>query len=185
MKKYLVLIMMAFLLLFEGASAEIVDEATQDKMTNFNYWLDQISPMPEAIDGDICRKDWDAYKKDMNQLAVYIVNANEAIKDVQLHFPIDLWYIYNTISAQPICGIVKFAGDAFSVAKTSAVSNEEKMGILKNDDICMCWNLATGRDEPTGFYKDGACRCTYGTKAYSPNIGLNVEWFTDTTSDKK
>ena len=65
------------------------------------------------------------------------------------------------------------AEDAFGIADVSRISNEEKMGLRENDDLCLCWNIATGREEPTGFWKDGACRCTYGIRNYDPNIGRN------------
>jgi hypothetical protein len=45
------------------------------------------------------------------------------------------------------------------------------MGINENEDLCPCWNIATGREELTGFYKDGACRCTFGVRNLNPNIG--------------
>lgn len=183
MKKYwFISVILVVLIMIGSASAEIVDDKTVQSMTEFNTWMSKIAAMPAVIDNDICEQNWEAYKQDMNKLANYIIQANTLIKDVQLYYPIDLWYVYNQISANPVCGLVRAAGDSFDVAQTSSISNQEKMGILESDDVCMCWNIATGRDEPTGFYKDGACRCTYGTKAYSPNIGRNdVPWFTDTT----
>jgi len=108
----------------------------------------------------------------MTQLAQKIIDANAIIKDVQLYYPLDLWIVYNRISANPVCGAGAYAMEAFGVADVSRVSNEERMGVRENEDLCLCWNIATGREELTGFWKDGACRCTYGIRNLDPSIGI-------------
>ena len=175
MKKICLFIMFIILCAASSCVYAMADEETVSAMTQFNTVVAEIKKLPDVIDHDICAKNWDGYRSNMTLLAQKIIEANTLIKDVQLYYPIDLWIIYNRISANPICGIGKRAMDAMNVAEVSRISNEEKMGILENSDVCMCWNIATGRDEPTGYYKDGACRCTYGTKAYDPNIGINSE----------
>ena len=153
------------------------DEATVKAMTEFNTVMGRIKSLPAAIDDDICGQDWASYRAHMTELAQNIIDANKLIKDVRLYYPIDLWHIYNVISNNPVCGVVRKAADVFDVADTSRVTNEQMMGILSSDDICMCWNIATGRDEPTGYYKDGACRCTYGFDGINPRTGRNdVPW---------
>lgn len=186
MKKRTALIMILCLLLLtvssvhaEKKTADTLDEATKEKMATLNACMAEIGRLPAVIDSDICGQKWDQYKADMNLLAQNIMKANEAIKDVQLYYPLDLWYIYNTISANPYCGISKRVTKIYDVAQTSVSSSEEKMGIGSDENLCMCWNIITGREEPTGYWKDGACRCYIGTNNHSPQIGLNdVDWVT-------
>ena len=148
--------------------------STADVMSEFDRVMDEISQLPGMIDEDLCNGDMLSYRTHMTALAQGIINANTIIKDMKLYYPIDLWTVYNRISRNPVCGGgAKAAEDAFGVANISRISNEEKMGLSENDDLCMCWNIATGREEPTGFMKDGACRCTYGIRNYDPNIGIN------------
>ena len=177
MKKFILLFMVlvSFLFGFSICSAEkdIWDDETAAKMRQFDAIMEEIKSLPGAIDDDICGQRWDAYRADMTTLAQKIIDANTLIKDVKLVYPIDLWIIYNRISANPICGIGKSALSAFGVADVSRYSNEERMGINENDDLCLCWNIVTGREELTGFYKDGACRCTFGIRNLNPNIGTN------------
>ena len=174
--KWIGMVCVMSLILFAAAFAD-TDEKTVSAMTEFNTAVGRIKSLPDAINEDICGGNWDSYRSHMTELAQNIIEANTIIKDVQLYYPIDLWYIYNVISADPICGIGKRAMEVFSVADTSRITNEEMMGILPNDDICGCWNIATGREEPTGYMEAGHCRCTYGTKALNPRIGRNdVPW---------
>ena len=172
MKKIL-LIFLIISCIWASALAETEEEKLAETMTEFDAIMEKIGKLPDMIDEALCSNDMAAYRSHMTELAQNIINANQIIKDVHLYYPIDLWTIYNRISRNPVCGGVSSAADAFYVADVSRISNEEKMGILENDDLCMCWNIATGRDEPNGFMKDGACRCTYGINNYDPNIGRN------------
>ena len=175
MKKFLFLILIMICLCFCGAvCAQTADEKTAAAMEEFDWVMDEIGRLPGKIDEDLCNGDMASYRKHMTELAQNIVAANTIIRDVKLYYPIDLWTVYNRISRNPVCGAgTKAAEDAFGVADVSRISNEEKMGLRENDDLCLCWNIATGREEPTGFWKDGACRCTYGIRNYDPNIGQN------------
>ena len=171
--KKLFFILMIISCICGSALADAPDDVIE-AMAEFDTIMENIGKLPGMIDEDLCRDDWDAYRGHMTELAQNIINANTIIKDIKLYYPVDLWIIYNRISRNPVCGGASAAaGEAFRVADVSRISNEEKMGILQNDDLCMCWNIATGRDEPTGFMKDGACRCTYGINNYNPNIGRN------------
>ncbi len=172
MKKML-FILLIISCIYATGFAEAPDDETVQAMTEFDAIMEYIGKLPGMIDEDLCGNDWSAYRGHMTELAQNIINANTIIEDIKLYYPIDLWTVYNRISRNPVCGEASAAGEAFRVADVSRISNEEKMGILQNDDLCMCWNIATGRDEPTGFMKDGACRCTYGINAFSPNIGRN------------
>ncbi len=149
------------------------EEKLADTMAEFDTIMERIGELPGMIDEDLCSHDHASYRAHMTELAQNIVYANTIIKDVHLYYPIDLWTIYNRISRNPVCGGASAAADAFNTANVSRISNEEKMELLQNDDVCLCWNIATGREEPTGFMKDGACRCTYGTRAHDPNTGRN------------
>ena len=151
------------------------DEKTAKDMAQFDLVMAEIKSLPDAIDHDLCSGDWTAYRKNMTRLAQKIIEANTILKEAKLSYPIDLWTIYNRISANPVCGTGKRAMDAFGVADVSRVTNEEVMGLRPNEDLCACWNIITGRDEMTGFMKDGACRCTFGQNAINPNIGINEE----------
>ncbi len=154
--------------------AETVDEKTVVAMDEFDWVMDEIGRLPGKIDEDLCNDDKAAYRSHMTELAQLIVTAKTIINEMKLYYPLDLWTIYNRISSDPVCGAgAKAAESAFGVADVSRISNEEKMGIRKNEKLCMCWNIITGRDEPTGYLKDGSCRCTYGVPAYSPDIGKN------------
>lgn len=173
MKKYL-LFMLLLLCLCGTVSGQSTDAKTAEAMEQFDWVMDAIGKLPGKIDEDLCSGDKASYRAHMTELAQLIVEANTLIKDVGLYYPIDLWTVYNRISRDPVCGSgAKAAESAFGTADVSRISNEEKMGLRPNEDLCMCWNIATGRDEPTGYMKDGACRCTYGVPAYSPNIGQN------------
>lgn len=174
MKKILLLTLLICLCFFGNACAQSADEETAAAMDEFDRVMDEIGLLPGEIDEDLCGGDMASYRKHMTELAQNIVKANTIIKDIKLYYPIDLWTVYNRISRNPVCGAgTKAAEDDFGVADVSRISNEEKMGLRENDDLCMCWNIATGREEPTGFRKDGACRCTYGIRNYNPNIGRN------------
>ena len=185
MKKSIILLMLVIsCLTFGVVHAEVVDQDTQDAMAEFDKVFAEIGTVVNDIEGDLCGEDKSQYQSHMTQLAQLIVEANTLIEDVDLYYPIDLWYIYNTISNAPYCGTASTVLDGYDTANTSRYSNEEKMGILENSDICMCWNIATGKDEPTGYWKDGACRCSYGKNNFNPNIGrTDVDWV-DTTYDK-
>jgi len=150
---------------------DIWDKETEAKMRQVDVIMAEIKGLPDIIDEDICSKNWDSYKSHMTLLAQKIIDANMLLQDVRLVYPINLWVIYNRIAANPICGIGQYALSAFGVADVSRYSNEERMGINENDDLCLCWNIITGREELTGYYKDGACRCTYGIRNLNPNIG--------------
>ena len=172
MKTSLYLIL--FLLLFSTVmpiSAVAVDEETADSMAEFDKVISEIKNLPGAIDEDLCSGDTASYRSHMTELAQKIIEANTIIKDISLYYPIDLWSIYNLISYNPTCGAGNRVADAFGIADISRISNEEKMGLRENDDLCPCWNIATGRDELAGYWKDGACRCIYGINNHSPNIG--------------
>ncbi len=171
--KKLLLFLLLITCIYAPALADTPDDDTVNAMAEFDAIMAEIGKLPGKIDEALCSNDKAAYRSHMTELAQNIINANTIIKDIRLYYPVDLWTIYNRISRNPVCGGVSSAADAFYVADVSRISNEEKMGIRQNDDLCMCWNIATGRDEPTGFMKDGACRCTYGINAYSPNIGRN------------
>ena len=174
MKKILSIIVLFLIpVIFMSVGAQHVDEKTADAMDQFDKVMAKIKGLPETIDDDICAMDWASYRVHMTELAQHILEANTYIKDVQLYYPIDLWSVYNRISNNPVCGAGRQAASVFNVADISRVSNEEKMDLRQNSSLCMCWNIATGREEPTGYWKDGACRCTYGVNAYSPNIGRN------------
>ena len=173
-KNIFLLVIMIFLFGVLTAGAE-TDEKTAKDMAQFDLVMAEIKSLPDAIDNDICSGDWTAYRKNMTQLAQKIIEANTILKNVKLSYPIDLWIIYNRISANPVCGIGKRAMDAFGVADVSRVTNEEVMGLRLNEDLCPCWNIITGREELTGFMKDGACRCTFGQNAINPNIGINED----------
>ena len=151
------------------------DPATAEAMAQFDLIFAEIKALPDAIDNDICAKDWEAYRNNMTKLAQKIIEANQVIEGVKLVYPIDLWIIYNRISANPICGIGKRAMDSVDVADISRYSNEERLELRINDDMCACWNIITGREELTGFQKDGACRCILGVTSQSQNIGINFE----------
>ena len=174
MKKIMMLVLLVCLCFCAAARAETADEETASAMEEFDSVMDRISSLPGKIDDDLCGGDMASYRSHMTELAQNIVAANTIIKNVKLYYPIDLWTIYNRISRDPVCGAgAKAAEAAFGVANVSRISNEEKMGLRENEDLCLCWNIATGREEPTGFWKDGACRCTYGIRNYDPNIGRN------------
>lgn len=135
------------------------DEKTAKTMAQFDLVLEEIKGLPDAIDNDLCSGDRAAYRKNMTKLAQKIIEANTLLKDVKLTYPIDLWTIYNRISANPVCGVGKQAMGAFGAADISRINNEEVMELRINEDLCPCWNIITGREELTGFMKDGACRC--------------------------
>ncbi len=168
----LVIMISLFSVLTVGAET---DEKTAKDMAQFDLVMAEIKSLPDAIDNDICSGDWTAYRKNMTQLAQKIIEANTILKNVKLTYPIDLWIIYNRISANPVCGVGKRAMAAFGVADFSRVSNEEVMELRINEERCACWNIITGRDELTGYMKDGACRCVYGYSAPNQNIGINGE----------
>ena len=166
--------LLVIMFVFAPSYADAPDEGTVEAMAEFDKIMENIGRLPVMIDEDLCSNDRDAYRRHMTEFAQSIIDANSIIKDLKLYYPVYLWAVYNRISRNPVCGTAAdAAAEAFRIADVSRVSNEEKMGILQNDDVCMCWNIATGRDEPTGFMKDGACRCTYGINAFSPNIGRN------------
>ena len=174
MKKWILFSVLVLVFgIFLSVNAQRVDEETADAMDQFDKVMAKIKGLPETIDDDICAMDWDSYRIHMTELAQNIMDANKYIKDVQLYYPIDLWSVYNRISNNPVCGAGREAAAVFNVADISRISNEEKMDLRQNSSLCMCWNIATGREEPTGYWKDGACRCTYGVNAYSTNIGRN------------
>lgn len=171
-------ILICFLVSFGISFGEkdIWDDATAAKMRQVDIIMAEIKGLPDVINDDICAQDWSSYKSHMTLLAQKIIDANTLLQDVRLVFPLDLWVVYNTISANPICGIGSKALGVFQVADVSRYSNEERMGINENEDLCPCWNLITGREELTGFYKDGACRCTFGIRNLNPDIGIvNIE----------
>lgn len=174
MKKLLFLTIIICLCSCDAVCAQTAGEKTAAAMEEFDIIMEAIGALPGKIDEDLCRGDLASYRAHMTELAQNIINANTIIKEVKLYYPIDLWTVYNRISRNPVCGAgTKAAESAFGVADVSRISNEEKMGLRENDDLCMCWNIATGREEPTGFWKDGACRCTYGIRNYDPGIGRN------------
>ncbi len=160
MKKAMIFVII--LVIINISSSKAADEKTVSAMAEFDTIIAEIKTIPSKIDADLCNNDKTAYRQHMTELAQKIIEANTIIKDVKLYYPIDLWSIYNLISYNPTCGAGVRAADAFGVADISRISNEEKMGIKVNEEICMCWNIATGREEPTGYMKDGACRCIYG-----------------------
>lgn len=173
MKRFL-LFFIILLCICGNVSGDTVDKKTAAAMEQFDWVMDEIGQLPGKIDDDLCSGDMASYRTHMTELAQQIVNAKTLIKDAELYYPIDLWTIYNRISAEPVCGTARRAAEAaFGVADVSRVSNEEKMGLRENQDLCMCWSIVTGREEPTGYMKDGACRCTYGVSNYSPDTGKN------------
>lgn len=175
-KRILFLTLILIFCVFTAASAE-TEEKT--KMMEVNEIMAKIAALPAQIDDDLCGGRKDDYKAHMSELAQLIILANETVEDIRLYYPFDLWYIYNTISSEPYCGIGAKATRGFDVAQTSIHSSEGKMDIYLNEDICSCWNIATGREEPTGYMKDGVCRCDIGKRQFSPQIGLNdVDWVT-------
>ena len=176
MKKYC-LFMVVFLCILNifslcAAEKEIWDDATAAKMRKVDTLMSEIKSLPGSIDEDICTGNQASYKKHMTLLAQKIIDINILMNGVKLVYPVDLWIVYNTISANPDCGVGKKALSYLGVADVSIFSNEERMGINENDDLCLCWSIITGREELTGFYKDGACRCTYGINNHNPNIGV-------------
>ena len=176
MKKYS-LVLIAFFCLFSNifvctAEKDIWDDTTVERMHEVDSIMAEIKGLPAAIDEDLCSNDLSSYKQHMTLLAQKIIDANTLMQDVKTVYPIDLWSVYNTISSNPVCGIGKQAASVFGVADVSRYSNEERMGMLENDDLCPCWNIITGREELTGYYKDGACRCIYGKSNHNPNIGI-------------
>ena len=174
MKKTMLLLLL-FCLSFCGAvSADTAEDQLAVKMNEFDLVMAEIRRLPGQIDEDLCSGDQASYRRHMTELAQNIISANTIIKDVKLYYPIDLWTVYNRISRNPVCGAGAIAAEsAFGVADYSRIANEEKMGVRDNEDLCLCWNIATGREELTGFYKDGACRCTFGIRNLDPNIGRN------------
>ena len=175
MKKNFIFIISIICLLVSFCSCfsekDIWDKETEAKMRKVDVIMREIRNLPMIIDEDLCSHDNALYKEHMTLLAQKIIDANTLIKDVRLVYPMDLWSIYNCISANPICGIGRKALGIFDGQDVSHYSNEERMGINENSDLCLCWNLVTGREELTGFYKDGACRCTFGINNLNPDIG--------------
>ena len=175
MKKICIFIISIICLLVSFCSCfsekDIWDKETEAKMRKVDVIMREIRNLPMIIDEDLCSHDNALYKEHMTLLAQKIIDANTLIKDVRLVYPMDLWSIYNCISANPICGIGRKALGIFDGQDVSRYSNEERMGINENSDLCLCWNLVTGREELTGFYKDGACRCTFGINNLNPDIG--------------
>ena len=175
LKKIIPLVIFLFSLFCTLSVSAEPDEATAKAMAQFDLIIAEIKGLPDAIDGDLCSGDWPSYRKHMTKLAQKIIEANTVIKDVKLAYPIDLWTIYNRISANPVCGVGKRAMDAFGVADVSRITNDEVLELRVNEELCPCWNIITGRNELTGYMKDGACRCTFGQNALNPNIGINEE----------
>lgn len=175
MKKIIFLLMIILSFVCVMTAGAEPDEKTAKDMAQFDLVMAEIKALPDAIDSDICSGNWTAYRKNMTKLAQKIIEANTILKDVKLTYPIDLWTIYNRISANPVCGIGKRAMDAFGVADFSRVSNEEVIELRINEERCACWNIITGRDELTGYMKDGACRCVFGYSAPNQHIGINGE----------
>lgn len=176
MKKYS-LFLFAFFCLFKNffvcyAEKDVWDETTETKMSGVDSIMAEIKRLPAAIDEDLCRNDRSSYKQHLTLLAQKIIDANTIMQDVKTVYPVDLWSVYNMISSNPVCGIGKKASSVFGVADVSRYSNEERKGMRENDDLCLCWNIITGREELTGYYKDGACRCIYGKSNHNPNIGI-------------
>ena len=95
----LVIMISLFCVLIVGAEP---DEKTAKDMAQFDLIMAEIKSLPDAIDNDICSGDWTAYRKNMTQLAQKIIEANTILKNVKLSYPIDLWIIYNRISANPV-----------------------------------------------------------------------------------
>ncbi len=153
------------------AEKDIWDKETEAKMRKVDVIMREIRNLPMTIDGDLCNHDDALYKEHMTLLAQKIIDANTLLKDVKLVYPMNLWSIYNTISSNPICGIGRKALGIFDGQDVSRYTNEERMGINENSNLCYCWNLVTGREELTGFYKDGACRCTFGINNLDPHTG--------------
>ena len=168
MKKLILLciILVSFLFGFSICCAEnvIAEDETAAKIQQFDSIIEEIQSLPAAIDEDICGQDWVAYRADLTILAKKIVEANNLIKEIKIAYPIDLWKIYNRISSNPICGIGESVILDFVVADVNRNMNEAQQDSIVNSDLCPCWNLLTGREELTGFYKDGACRCILGWK---------------------
>lgn len=153
------------------AEKDIWDKDTEAKMRKVDVIMREIRNLPMTIDEDLCNHDDALYKEHMTLLAQKIIDANTLLKDVKLVYPMNLWSIYNSISSNPICGIGRKALGIFDGQDVSRYTNEERMGINENADLCYCWNLVTGREELTGFQKDGACRCTFGINNLDPNTG--------------
>lgn len=175
MKKLFMILFVGISLLgcycFCFAEKDIWDKETEEKMRKVDVIMREIRDLPMTIDADLCNHDDALYKEHMTLLAQKIIDANTLLKDVRLVYPMDLWSIFNCISSNPICGIGKKALGIFDGQDVSRYTNEERMGINENPDLCLCWNLVTGREELTGFYKDGACRCTFGIRNLDPNTG--------------
>ncbi|MBR6090083.1 MAG: hypothetical protein IKP86_09130 [Anaerolineaceae bacterium] len=173
MRNYLIIfIFIVSAFLAQMAAAESANDSEAEKMAQFDSIIGEIKGLPDSIDEDLCFGNWYSYRSHMTTLAQKIIDANTIIKDVDLAYPIDLWTVYNRISSNPVCGAGKYAAEALGVADVSRISNEERMGIRENDDLCLCWSIVTGREELTGYWKDGACRCTFGINNHNPNIGV-------------
>lgn len=162
LKKLLLLLVCLFSLNCALSVSAEADKATAEAMARFDLIIAEIKGLPDAIDGDLCAGDWPSYRRNMTKLAQKIIEANTVIRDVKLVYPIDLWAVYNRISADPVCGAGKQAMDALWLADVNRISNEERLELRINEELCPCWNLITGREELTGFMKDGACRCILG-----------------------
>ena len=143
-------------------SADFVDDYEIDKMTELDYYLDQIRTYPDQIDQLLCGGQHEEYENVMKDLAELTLKAEESIKSIRLYKDVDVWAVYNAIKAAPYCGIVREADDLWAKADTNRTLNEELMGIEANQDFCNCWDIASGRERPTGYwdYEVGICRCS-------------------------
>lgn len=153
---------MLIIMFLAAVSVSVGKDDKEQTMAEFDSIVAEIKELPAAIDDDLCSGDKASYRKHMTELAQKIIDANKVIKDMKISYPIDLWSIYNKISRNPVCGSGIKAEEIFELADKTRIADEEKMGIRESDDLCPCWNIATGRNELTGYWKDGACRCIYG-----------------------
>lgn len=68
-------------------------------------YVEQIQEYPAAINDALCAGDRETYQVKMSELATLIMAANGAMKDAKLPNTLNLWAVYNAITANPECGV--------------------------------------------------------------------------------
>lgn len=148
------------------AATPVVDSENQLSGAAFSDLMSELSVLIESIYGytteindSLCEGDNKEYPEEMSKLAASIEQANTILDQVDLPYSFSLWGIYNTIKANPTCGI----GDKASLAADTARQTYHKAAQFVNYEdetiLCPCYDIPTDTWLNTGHYYAGACKC--------------------------